>query len=154
MQEIKEGMKAIDFSLPINGGEIVLSKLSGKNVVIYFYPKDNTPGCTIEAKDFRDNMVEFDKLNTEIIGISKDSLKSHDKFSNSCCLPFKLASDENSKVCEEYGVWKQKSFMGKKFMGIERSTFLIDKNGKIAKIWRNVSVLGHVKEVLKEVKKL
>jgi peroxiredoxin Q/BCP len=154
-QNLKVGDKAPEFKLPINGGGEVCSKdFIGKNLVVYFYPKDNTPGCTLETKDFRDYKPEFEKRTTEIIGVSKDSIKSHDKFADKYCLPFKLASDENSDMCEKFGVWKQKSFMGKKYMGIERSTFLIDKEGIIRKIWLNVSVTGHVKEVLAAVEAL
>jgi peroxiredoxin Q/BCP len=152
VNNIVEGTKAPNFKLAITGGEVSLESFQGKNLVLYFYPKDNTPGCTLEAKGFRDYYQEFAKLDTEIIGISKDDLASHDKFSQQCSLPFKLASDANSDVCDKFGVWQQKSFMGKKYMGIVRSTFLIDKEGIIRKVWKDVSVLGHVKEVLAEVK--
>ncbi len=152
---LKEGDSALDFTLPVSEGEIVsLKALKGKNVVLYFYPKDNTPGCTLQAKEFRDHMKEFQQLNTEIIGVSKDSLASHDKFSTEHCLPFRIASDQAGEVCEQYGVWQQKSFMGKKYMGIKRSTFLIDKLGVVRKIWPDVSVKGHIEEILNEIKKL
>jgi peroxiredoxin Q/BCP len=127
---------------------VSLAKLKGKNVVLYFYPKDDTPGCTIEAKDFRDLMKDFEKNNTTIIGLSKDDVKSHDKFKEKFCLPFTLASDTDGSTCEAYGVWVEKSMYGKKYMGIERTTFLIDKQGKIAQIWGKVKVEGHAKEVL------
>lgn len=147
--------KAPFFDMPVNGGKNVnLAALAGKNVVLYFYPRDDTPGCTIEAKDFRDHIKEFEKLDTVIIGVSKDSVKSHDKFQEKYCLPFPLASDENGQTCENYGVWKEKSNYGKTYMGIERTTFLIDENGIIRQIWRNVKVDGHVTAVLAAVKLL
>ncbi len=155
MTNLKTGDKGPEFTLPTNGdGVVSLAKLKGKNVVIYFYPKDDTPGCTIEAKDFRDLMGDFKKSNTEIIGISKDSVKSHDKFKEKFCLPFILASDEDTKVCQEYGVWVEKSMYGKKYMGISRETFLIDAKGKIAHIWDKVKVEGHAAEVLEAAKAL
>ena len=147
--------KAPEFEMQINGGGVIsTATLAGKNFVLYFYPRDDTPGCTTEAKDFRDNLSEFDKLNTAIIGVSKDSVKSHDKFVEKYCLPFPLASAENSSVCEDYGVWKEKMNYGKAYMGIERSTFLIDKNGIIRQIWRKVKVDGHANAVLEAVKGL
>lgn len=149
------GDKAPDFTLPANDGKTIsLSSLKGKNVVLYFYPKDDTPGCTIEAKDFRDHIKDFTTANTEILGASKDSVKSHEKFREKFCLPFPLLSDETGKLCEDYGVWGQKSLYGKLFMGIERATFLIDKGGVIRNIWRKVKVDGHVKEVLNAAKAL
>src|SRR6185437_8464509 len=117
-------------------------------------PKDDTPGCTVEAKDFRDHVKDFEKANTVIIGVSKDSLASHEKFKEKYCLPFPLASDETGRVCEEYGVWVEKSNYGKTYMGIERTTFLIDKTGVIRHIWRKVKVDGHVKDVLEAAKAL
>lgn len=153
--KLSAGDKAPTFDIPTNGNENVnLATLSGKNIVLYFYPKDDTPGCTIEAKDFRDNIKAFDKLNTVIIGVSKDSVKSHDKFSEKYCLPFPLASAENTSVCEDYGVWKEKTNYGKTYMGIERTTFLIDKKGIIRQIWHKVKVDGHVNAVLEAVKGL
>lgn len=128
--------------------------LKGKNVVIYFYPKDDTPGCTIEAKDFRDNIKEFEATGAAIIGVSKDSVASHDKFKEKYCLPFPLASDEGGNMCEDFGVWVEKSMYGKRYMGVERATFLVDKKGIIRNIWRKVVVEGHVKEVLAAVKML
>lgn len=149
------GDKAPDFTLPTDsGGTVSLSELKGKNVVLYFYPKDDTPGCTVEAKDFRDNIEAFKKADTVVLGISKDSVKSHDKFKEKHCLPFGLISDETGSMCEDYGVWVEKSMYGKKYMGIERTTFLIDKQGKIAKVWPKVKVEGHVAEVLQESQKL
>lgn len=152
---LKEGDKAPLFDLQTdNNGNVNLEKLKGKNVVLYFYPKDDTPGCTIEAKDFRDLSKDFEKANAVIIGISKDSVKSHDKFKEKFCLPFPLASDEDGSTCEAYGTWVEKSMYGKKYMGIERATFLIDAQGKIARIWPKVKVDGHAKEVLEAVENL
>ncbi len=130
---------------------ITLSDLIGKKVIVYFYPKDATPGCTVEACSFRDEKPQFDQKNVFIIGISKDSIKSHKQFKEKEQLNFTLASDETGDVCEKYGVWKEKSMYGRKYFGIERSTFLIDEKGKIAAIWRNVSVPNHVTEVLKSL---
>jgi len=152
--DLSAGSKAPDFSLPANSGKNVsLSALKEKNVVLYFYPKDDTPGCTIEAKDFRDHIKDFEKANTVILGVSKDSTESHDKFREKYCLPFDLVSD-NASMCEDYGVWKEKSMYGKTYMGIERATFLIDKTGIIRQVWPKVKVEGHVKEVLEAVKAL
>lgn len=144
---------APDFSLPTNGGKnISLSELKGKKVVLYFYPKDDTPGCTTEANDFKAHIEEFKKENAVVIGVSKDSVTCHDRFVAKYDLPFMLISDEELVLCKAYGVWKEKSMYGKKYMGIERSTFLIDEQGKITNIWNKVKVTGHVKEVLKAVK--
>lgn len=149
------GDKAPAFDMAAsNDSRVSLSALSGKNVVLYFYPKDDTPGCTIEAKDFRDMMKDFDKANTVIIGVSKDSVKSHDKFKEKYCLPFTLGADEDGSVCEAYGVWVEKSMYGKKYMGIQRATFLIDGKGVLRNIWPKVSVDGHAKEVLEASKAL
>lgn len=148
MSEFNIGDQAPDFTLPTDGeGNITLSELKGQKVVLYFYPKDDTPGCTQESCDFRDNLSQFNALNTAIIGISKDSVAKHDKFKAKYDLTFPLASDETGDVCENYGVWVEKSMYGKRYMGIERSTFLIDEEGKFAKIWRKVKVPGHVDEV-------
>lgn len=152
---VNEGDKAPAFSMPTDGGgTISLKDLKGKNVVLYFYPKDSTPGCTKEACGFRDLMPDFSKADAEIIGVSKDSIKRHDNFKAKYDLPFVLASDENDDVCERYGVWVEKSMYGKKFMGIERATFLIDGKGKVRKVWRKVKVPGHVEDVLEAVKAL
>lgn len=147
------GDRAPEFSLPADGGRsISLSEFKGKsNVVLYFYPKDDTPGCTLEAKDFAANISQFTRRDTAIIGVSKDDVKSHDKFKEKYCLPFPLASDETGKICEAYGVWTQKSMYGKTYMGIERSTFLIDKSGIIRNAWRKVKVEGHTQEVLNAI---
>lgn len=155
-QELNIGDVAPDFNLPTdNGGNFKLSDYRGKkNVVLYFYPKDDTPGCTLEAHGFRDKKAEFDKADTIIIGLSKDSAKSHDKFKEKHCLPFQLASDEAGETCNDYGTWVEKSMYGKTYMGIQRDTYLIDKKGKIAQIWRKVKVDGHVADVLEAAKKL
>ncbi len=146
---LKIGDKAPDFTLPSDGGgEVSLKALKGKTVVLYFYPKDDTSGCTAEACAFRDALPDFSKLKAAIIGISRDSVASHDKFKIKYGLPFPLASDEDGKVCEAYGTWVEKSMYGRKYMGIERATFLIDGKGIIRGIWRKVKVPGHAGEVL------
>lgn len=148
-------MKAKEFTLPAsNGKDVSLKDFLGKNVILYFYPKDNTPGCTTEACSFRDSMEEFNNNDTVILGVSKDSIKKHNSFIEKYNLPFLLLSDEEGKVCEEYGVWQLKKMMGKEYMGIVRSTFLIDKNGEIIKEWRGVKVNGHTEEVLLALKDL
>ena len=152
---IKENTKAPDFTLPSTNGENQkLKDLLGKYVVIYFYPKDDTPGCTIETNDFNKLLPKFKKLNCEIFGISKDTIKSHDKFREKFKIKFDLLSDEEIKVLKKYKVWGKKKFMGREFMGIIRSTFLIDKKGKIIKVWDNVKVKDHAKEVLETLKSL
>ena len=152
---IKENTKAPDFTLPSTNGENQkLKDLLGKYVVIYFYPKDDTPGCTIETNDFNKLLPKFKKLNCEIFGISKDTIKSHDKFREKFKIKFDLLSDEEIKVLKKYKVWGKKKFMGREFMGIIRSTILIDKKGKIIKVWDNVKVKDHAKEVLETLKKL
>jgi peroxiredoxin Q/BCP len=148
------GKKAPDFTLPTDGGgSVTLSKLKGP-VVVYFYPKDNTSGCTKEACDFRDAKPDFSKLKAAVIGISKDSVKSHDGFKAKQKLNFTLAADEDGKVCAAYGAWIEKSMYGRKYMGIDRSTFLIDGKGVIRRAWRKVKVPGHVDEVLEALKAL
>lgn len=150
MTELSINMIAPDFTLPVDGGaDITLSDFKGKNVVLYFYPKDDTPGCTTESCAFRDALPDFEKLDAVIIGLSKCSVKKHDKFKEKYSLNFPLASDENGSVCEAYGTWVEKSMYGRKYMGIDRSTFLINKEGKIVHIWRKVKVTGHVDEVAK-----
>ena len=134
--------------------EIDSTDLIGKSYVIYFYPKDNTPGCTQEGEDFRDLYKEFKKLKTEIYGVSRDSLKSHEGFKEKYKYPFELISDTEEKLCNLFDVIKEKNMYGKKYMGIERSTFLINKEGKLSAEWRKVKVNGHAEEVLEEVKKL
>ncbi len=147
---LAEGDSAPDFSLPTDGGgTFTLSGQRGKTaVVLYFYPKDSTPGCTKEAQGFRDLQDAFANAGTIIVGASKDGVKSHDTFKAKQDLPFTLVSDKDGTLCEAYGVWVEKSMYGRKYMGIERATFLIDKDGRIAKIWRKVKVNGHVDAVL------
>ena len=135
-------------------GKIALKDLKGKKVVLYFYPKDMTPGCTTEAQGFRDAIKGFEKANTVVIGVSKDSVKRHDNFKAKHDLPFALISDEDGKICEAYGVWQKKKNYGRKYMGIVRSTFLIDGKGKIAEVWSNVRVKGHVDKVLEAAQAL
>ena len=152
---VKEGGKAPAFSMPTDGdGKIALKDLKGRPVILYFYPKDSTPGCTTEACDFRDLTPDFSKIDAEIVGVSKDSVKRHDNFKAKHELPFSLASDEDGDVCERYGVWVEKNMYGRKFMGIERATFLIDAKGVVRKIWRKVKVKGHADDVLEAVKAL
>ena len=146
------GDKAPDFTLLTDSDEsISLSQLRGKKVVLYFYPKDNTPGCTKEACDFRDEFAAFKKHGVEILGVSKDSSKAHTKFKDKYQLPFTLLVDNNADVCEAYGVINKKSLFGKTFLGIQRSTFLIDEKGVIRAIWRKVKVTGHVEQILNEL---
>lgn len=155
MEELKVGQVAPDFTLPAsNGEEVSLQGFKGKNVILYFYPKDMTPGCTTEACDFRDQHSQLSDLDTVILGISKDSLDRHKKFIEKYGLPFLLLADEEHKVAELYGVWKLKKNYGKEYMGIERSTFIIDKEGQLVKEWRKVKVKGHVEEALNAIKEL
>jgi len=152
---IEEGKKAPDFSLPADGGEnLKLSAFKGSPIVLYFYPKDDTSGCTKEAIAFTGLKKQFDKLGATIIGLSPDSAASHDKFIAKHDLEVRLAADETKKVVEKYGVWVEKSMYGRKYMGVERTTVLIDKAGKIAKVWRKVKVPGHAEDVLEAVKAL
>ena len=146
---IKEKNLAPAFKLPsTNKKEFSLKDSLGNFVVLYFYPKDDTPGCTIETVDFNKLLPKFKKLNCEILGISKDNMKSHDKFRDKYRIKFDLLADEEIKVLKKYKVWAKKKFMGREFMGIIRTTFLIDKKGKILKVWENVKVKDHAKEVL------
>ena len=152
---IDVGDKAPDFTLPTDGGgKVSLKKLKGKPVVVYFYPKDDTPGCTVEAKDFAAQHKKFAKAGASIVGISKDSVKRHDNFKKKYDLPFILASDEDGAVCEAFGVWVQKKLYGREYMGIERATFLIDATGTVARVWHKVKVKGHADEVLEAVGEL
>lgn len=152
---VTEGTKAPDFTLPTDGGgSVTLSALSGNPVVIYFYPKDDTSGCTKEAIGFSEAKDHFDALGATIIGISPDSAAKHDKFIAKYDLTIKLAADEEKTTAEAYGVWVEKSMYGKKYMGVERSTFLVARDGSIAKAWRKVKVPGHVEEVLEAAKAL
>jgi peroxiredoxin Q/BCP len=149
------GDKAPDFTLPTDGnGTVALKTERGKPVIVSFYPKDDTSGCTKEACGFRDAMPDFSKIDATIIGISKDSVRAHDKFKQKYRLPFILASDESGEVCEKYGVWVQKSMYGRKYMGIERTTVLIDGKGVIRGLWPKVKIDGHVDEVLAAAKAL
>ena len=136
------------------GGKLALKDLKGSKVVLYFYPKDMTPGCTTEAQDFRDAMADFTALGAVVVGVSKDSVKRHDNFKAKHDLPFTLISDEDGKICEAYGVWQMKKNYGREYMGIVRSTFLIDEKGKIAEVWSNLRVKGHVDKVLDAAKAL
>ena len=155
MTDLTIGSPAPDFTLPRNGeGTVTLSKLQGKAVILYFYPKDDTSGCTVEAIDFSALGGEFEAANAVVIGISPDSVKSHDKFAAKHSLSVMLASDEERQVLEAYGVWKEKSMYGKKYMGVERTTVLIAPDGKIAEIWNKVKVAGHAQAVLEAAKKL
>lgn len=149
------GQTAPDFTLPRDGGgEVTLSDHKGQIVVLYFYPRDDTSGCTKQAVGFTENLAEFEAAGAVVLGVSKDSVAKHDKFRDKHELGVILLSDEDSDVCERYGVWAEKSMYGKKFMGIERSTFVIDRQGNIAQTWRKVKVPGHVDEVLETVKTL
>lgn len=149
------GAPAPDFTLPTDdGGSFSLSAQRGKVVVLYFYPKDDTPGCTQEACDFRDALPDFDCIDAVIVGASKDSVASHAKFRKKHSLTFPLVSDEGSDMCERYGVWGEKSMYGRKFMGIERTTILIDRDGVVRQIWPKVKVAGHAQVVLAAVKAL
>jgi len=147
---LEKGDAAPDFTLPTDGdGELTLSALQGAPTVLYFYPKDDTSGCTKEACAFRELMPEFEKLGARILGMSPDSVKRHDKFKAKYDLPFTLVSDEEKSALEAYGVWVEKSMYGRKYMGVERSTFLIGADGRILEAWRKVKVPGHAEKVLK-----
>lgn len=149
------GKKVPDFTLPATGDQdISLSDFKGKNVVLYFYPKDSTPGCTREGQDFRDNHAKFKRQNTVVLGLSRDSLKAHENFKAKQEFPFELLSDKEETVCKLFDVIKMKNMYGKKVRGIERSTFLIDDKGKLRQEWRKIKVDGHVEEVLDAVKQL
>lgn len=151
----KVGDRAPDFTLPTDSaGSITLSSLCGRPVVLYFYPRDDTPGCTMEACGFNDSLPDFSSVNAEIIGISKDSEASHAKFRQKYGLKFRLAADTETKVAKAYGVWIEKSLYGRKYMGMDRATYLIDKDGTIRGVWRSVKVPGHVEAVLNAAKAL
>ena len=153
--KIKEGDKAPAFAMPTDdGGEVSAKSLKGKKAVVYFYPRDNTPGCTKEACDFRDLRRDFQKAGVEVIGVSKDSVKSHAGFRAKQKLNFALGSDADGKVCNAFGAWIEKSLYGRKYMGIERATFLIDEKGVVRKIWHKVKVPGHAKDVLQAAKEI
>lgn len=148
MTELKAGAPAPDFTLPTDDGEVSLSSLRGKPVVLYVYPKDDTSGCTVEAQDFTRLQPQFEAAGVTVIGLSKDSPKSHAKFRTKYALTHKLASDESLATLQAYGVWGEKTLYGRKYMGAERATFLIDREGRIAKAWRKVKIEGHAAEVL------
>ena len=155
MSKISIGKKVPAFKSAATGDQIIkLSDLKGKNIVLYFYPKDSTPGCTLEGQDFRDNIRKFRSRNTVILGVSRDKLTSHEKFKEKQKFPFDLLSDEDETLCNLFDVIKEKNMYGKKVMGIERSTFLIDETGVLRNEWRKVKVKGHVEEVLDAVKSL
>ena len=149
------GDKAPAFTMPTDGGgSVKLSDLKGKTVVLYFYPKDDTTGCTKEACGFNDTLPNFSKLKAEVIGVSRDSVASHDKFKKKYGLKFRLGSDADGKVSDAYGTWGEKTLYGRKYMGMERATFLIDGKGVIRQVWRKVKVPGHVEEVMAAIKAL
>jgi peroxiredoxin Q/BCP len=153
MSDLKPGDAAPAFDLPTDGaGRVTLAELKGKTIVLYFYPKDDTSGCTTEAIGFSEMRQQFDDAGAVVIGVSKDSPTSHDKFKSKHDLTIKLASDESGEMLERYGVWVEKSMYGRKYMGIDRATFLIGPDGAIKQVWRKVKVPGHVAEVLKAVK--
>ena len=148
-----EGKKAPAFKMPTNdGGEVSLKDYEGKKLVMFFYPKDNTPGCTTESIGFSENLTKFRRAGADVLGVSKDSVASHERFREKQGLKITLASDKDSDVIEKYDSWIEKKNYGRTYMGIDRSTFLIDEKGKILKIWRNVRVKGHVEDVLETVK--
>lgn len=152
---LQDGENAPDFSLPDDAGSVVrLSKLKGRPVVVYFYPKDDTSGCTQEAKDFSCLADQFAKAGADVVGISPDSAASHKKFKTKYDLPLRLLADENKDAANAYGVWVEKSMYGRKYMGVERSTFLIDSKGKIVRSWRKVKIPGHAEDVLAAVQAL
>lgn len=155
MDKQLKGKKCPDFSGDCTSNKTLsFDDFKGKNLVIYFYPKDSTPGCTTEGQDFRDNYKEFQKYNTEILGVSRDSVKSHENFKQKQSFPFELLSDPDEKMCKSFDVMKLKSMYGKEYIGVDRSTFLISSDGKVAREWRSVKVKGHVAEVLEAVKLL
>ena len=155
MAKISVGKKVPDFTLPATGDQqLSLTDFKGKNVVVYFYPKDSTPGCTTEGQDFRDKINTFRRRKTVVLGISRDSIKSHENFKAKQQFPFELLSDADEKACKLFDVIKEKNMYGRKVMGIERSTFLIDATGKLRRKWHKVKVPGHVDEVLEAIKEL
>lgn len=148
MTTLQPGDKAPDFTLPTDGGgTLSLNDFKGKKLVLYFYPKDNTPGCTAQACDLRDNLPEFEKLGVAVVGVSKDSVKKHDNFKAKYDLNFPLIADEDGAMLDAYGVWKEKSMYGKTFMGIERTTFIIDEDGIIRAVFPKVKVKTHIEDV-------
>jgi peroxiredoxin Q/BCP len=155
MTSLKAGVKVPAFSLPMTGGGTwSLKDAAGKKLVLYFYPRDMTSGCTREAQDFRDLYARFRKAGAEVIGVSRDSVASHDKFTSKESLPFPLLADAEEKVCKLFDVIKQKSLYGRKYLGVERSTFLLDGSGRLVQEWRKVKVPGHAEEVLEAAQRL
>ena len=155
MATLKTGAKVPQFSLPMTGGGTwSLKDAAGKNLVIYFYPRDMTSGCTRESQDFRDLHAAFRKAGTQVVGVSRDSVASHDKFAAKESLPFALLADTEEKVCKLFDVIKQKSLYGRKYLGVERSTFLLDGSGRLQQEWRKVKVAGHAEEVLEAAQRL
>ncbi len=151
----KIGQKIKDFTLPATGDQsISLSDLAGQNVVLYFYPKDSTPGCTTEGQDFRDHIEDFKQANTVILGVSRDGIKSHENFKSKQGFPFELLSDKEETLCKQFDVIKLKKNYGREYLGVDRSTFLINSEGKLAREWRSVKVKGHVEEVLQAAREL
>jgi peroxiredoxin Q/BCP len=154
MPAAKPGAKAPKFSIPTTAGEFRLGDQGAENLVLYFYPRDNTPGCTLEGSDFRDLAPGFRRARTRILGVSTDTLESHRKFREKMKFPFELASDESHALASQFGAWKQKNMYGRRMMGVERSTFLIDPKGVIRREWRKVRVKGHAAEVLEAARGL
>lgn len=155
MSKVTVGQPVPDFTLPATGDQTIrLSDLKGKNVVLYFYPKDNTPGCTLEGQNFRDKHDAFRRANTVLLGISRDSVKSHEDFKQKQAFPFELLADEEERVCKLFDVIKPKNMYGKEVIGVERSTFLIDAAGVLRREWRKVKVEGHADEVLEAIRSM
>lgn len=154
MTILTEGDKVPPFTGQTADGPITHKDIKGGTTILYFYPKDDTPGCTLQACGFRDNLPKFKRAGAKVYGISKDSLKAHDKFTAKYELPFTLISDEDGSICDSFGTWVEKSMYGRKYMGIERATFLVDGKGVIQRVWRNVKVPGHVEEVLEAAKEI
>ena len=155
MPRPQPGSKAPDFHLLASNGKTVsLKDFKGRNIVLYFYPKDDTPGCTVEACAFRDRIKDIENADSVVLGVSPDGIKSHAKFIQKFNLPFLLLSDEDKKTCTDYGVWVEKSMYGREYMGVERTTFVVDKQGKIAKVFEKVKPQGHEQEILEAVKKI
>ena len=153
--KLKSNQIAPNFKLAsTDGTTFELKSIKKKNIILYFYPKDDTPGCTLEGQDFRDNHKEFAKLNAEILGVSRDSIKSHENFKEKQSFPFQLLSDPDEAMCKSFDVMREKSMYGKKYIGVDRSTFLINSNGLVEKEWRSVKVKGHVLEVLQALKEI
>jgi thioredoxin-dependent peroxiredoxin len=152
---IAEGDKAPSFSLPADDGTVVTrDSLAGKNVVLFFYPKDNTSGCTKEACDFRDALPRFGEIDAVVVGVSPDSLESHRKFRKKYDLPYRLLSDEGHKLADAFGIWKEKTLYGRKYMGIERTTVILDRKGRVARVFPKVQIPGHVQEVENAIRAL